>query len=77
MNKRPLPGAGLGLPAKPYPPAAMPGPAPPLPAGPAPPQPAYPQQDPAAAHAAAWAAYYQVSPGVGSLPVDARNMFAL
>ena len=44
-----------GLPPKPYvPPTA---PAPPLPAGPAPQ--AY-TQDPAAAHAAAWAAYYQV-----------------
>jgi hypothetical protein len=49
-----------GLPPKPYvPPTA---PAPPLPAGPAPAQPAYNAQDPAAAHAAAWAAYYQVRP---------------
>lgn len=59
MNK-PSPMAG-GLPAKPYVPPV--GPAPPLPAGPPPPQPGYnqAQQDPAAAHAAAWAAYYQVS----------------
>jgi hypothetical protein len=59
MNKRPL--MAGGLPAKPYvPPTA---PAPPLPAGPPPQQPAYsnPQQHDAAAHAAAWAAYYQVS----------------
>lgn len=63
MNKRPLPGAGVGLPSKPYIPPPAPGPAPPLPAGPPPPQPAYPQQDPSAAHAAAWAAYYQVSSG--------------
>lgn len=61
MNKRPL--MQGGLPAKPnyIGPAA---PAPPLPSGP-PPQQAqqagYPQDQAAAAHAAAWAAYYQVS----------------
>ncbi|WVF67819.1 hypothetical protein IAT40_002580 [Kwoniella sp. CBS 6097] len=65
MNKRSGP---TGLPTKPYMPHAPagpaahgPGPAPPLPTGP-PPQQAYGQvqgQDPAAAHAAAWAAYYQ------------------
>ncbi|OCF35975.1 hypothetical protein I316_02470 [Kwoniella heveanensis BCC8398] len=65
MNKRTV---STGLPTKPYmqhAPAGLaahgPGPAPPLPSGP-PPQQAYGQvqgQDPAAAHAAAWAAYYQ------------------
>jgi hypothetical protein len=58
MNKRPL--MAGGLPAKPYvPPTA---PAPPLPSGPPPQQAGYnnPQQDQTAAHAAAWAAYYQV-----------------
>lgn len=76
MNKRPLPSlGGPGLPAKPYNAGAQPGPAPPLPPGPPPPQaPGYTpaQQDPqAAAHAAAWAAYYQVSP---SLSVDRTSM---
>ncbi|WVQ95418.1 hypothetical protein IAU59_002515 [Kwoniella sp. CBS 9459] len=66
MNKRSGP---PGLPTKPYMPHSPagpaashgPGPAPPLPNGPPPQQP-YGQvqgQDPAAAHAAAWAAYYQ------------------
>lgn len=73
MNKRPLPAAGLGLPAKPYTPPGNPGPAPPLPSGPPPPQPAYPpQQDPSAAHAAAWAAYYQVSLCSGRKPYASK-----
>lgn len=59
MNKRPHPG-GLGLPAKPYTPSQA-GPAPPLPAGQPPQQQPQYTQDQQAAHAAAWAAYYQVS----------------
>ncbi|WVW80670.1 hypothetical protein I302_102656 [Kwoniella bestiolae CBS 10118] len=68
MNKR----GPSGLPTKPYMQNNGPGPAPPLPTGPPPPvqaQQQYPQQGQAvdqAAHAAAWAAYYQsqgINPG--------------
>ena len=71
MNKRSFIGGGQGLPAKPYTPTSTQGPAPPLPAGPPPPQPANPQQDPSTAHAAAWAAYYQVSNGISGCRPDA------
>ncbi|WWD20905.1 hypothetical protein CI109_105383 [Kwoniella shandongensis] len=74
MNKRPLP---TGLPIRPpyMGGVGTPGPAPPLPAGPAPTggqaygQPGQGQVDPAA-HAAAWAAYYQ-SQGVSGAAYSA------
>ncbi|WWC72790.1 uncharacterized protein I206_106754 [Kwoniella pini CBS 10737] len=73
MNKR----GPSGLPTKPYIQNNGPGPAPPLPAGPPPQmQQPYPQgQVDQAAHAAAWAAYYQaqgVNPGTASYSAAAQ-----